>query len=349
MLLEAPEHAAAAEPHSRAEALPVGAARSELARRDLRHQGDAGEQQHANSRPHDGSLPRPGFVPAGATYTDAGGALKSRRAGAMRWGLEQPVAHRCRSWNGSIGSGSHTAAVSISARSAMTATRSRALRPLARDLWVADRPLKLAVGDIGARMTVIRLADGSLFLHSPVRLDDETRSALDELGPVRAVVAPSKVHHLFAGDYGRAYPGARLYGAPGLAEKRRDLRIDALLDDEPPAGWRGVIDQRRFLGAPALNEVIFLHASSRTLVLTDLAFNVPAERTAGARMFYWLTGAAGRFGPHRLVRLMIRDRRAARASVERVLAWNFERVIVSHGDVLETGGRERFAAAFAFL
>jgi histidinol-phosphate aminotransferase len=159
--------------------------------------------------------------------------------------------------------------------------------------------LKLVVGDIGARMTVVRLADGGLFLHSPVRLDDETKRALDDLGPVRAIVAPSKVHHLFAGEYARAYPAARLYGAPGLAEKRRELRVDAVLGDEAAPEWRDRIDQHLFRGAPVLNEVIFLHAPSRTLVLTDLAFNVPAERTAGARLFYWLTGAAGRFGPHR--------------------------------------------------
>jgi Domain of unknown function (DUF4336) len=231
----------------------------------------------------------------------------------------------------------------------MTGTQASALRPLGRDVWVADRPLKLAVGDIGARMTVVRLADGGLFLHSPVRLDDETKRALDDLGPVRAIVAPSTVHHLFAGEYARTYPAARLYGAPGLAEKRRELRVDAVLGAEPAPEWRDRIDQRLFRGAPVLNEVIFLHAPSRTLVLTDLAFNVPAERTAGARLFYWLTGAAGRFGPHRLVRTMIRDRRAARDSVEQVLAWDFDRVIVSHGDVLESGGRNRFAAAFAFL
>ena len=83
--------------------------------------------------------------------------------------------------------------------------------------------------------------------------------------------------------------------------------------------------------------------------MTDLAFNVPAGRTAGARLYYLLTGAAGRFGPHRMVRLMIRDRRATRASMDTILGWDFERVIVSHGDVLEAGGRDRLAAAFAFL
>lgn len=224
-------------------------------------------------------------------------------------------------------------------------------RNLAPDLWVADRGLTLPVGDIGTRMTVIRLADGGLFLHSPVRLDAATRAALDAIGPVRMVVAPSKVHHFFVGDYLTAYPNARIYGAPGLAEKRRDLTFHGVLSDEPAVEWRGEIDQHVFRGAAGINEVAFFHAATRTLLLTDLAFNVPANHTAGprARLFYWLVGAAGRFGPHRIVRLAIRDRTAARASVERILQWNFDRVIVTHGDVLESNGHARFAEAFAFL
>lgn len=225
------------------------------------------------------------------------------------------------------------------------------LRTLAPDLWVADRALPLPVGDIGTRMTVIRLAAGGLFVHSPVRLDAGTRSALDDIGPVRAVVAPSKVHHFFVGDYSSAYPEARVYGAPGLAEKRRDLSFQGVLSDEPPAEWRGEIEQHVFRGAPAVNEVVFFHPATRTLLLTDLAFNFPASRGAGlrARFFLWLVGAAGRWGPHRLMRLLIRDRAAARGSVEKLLQWNFDRVIVTHGEVLETGGHERVAAAFAFL
>jgi hypothetical protein len=224
-----------------------------------------------------------------------------------------------------------------------------ALRALAPDLWVAERPLKLFAGDIGARMTVVRLHDGSLFLHSPVRLDAETRSALDALGPVRAIVAPSKVHHFFVGAYAPAYPDAVVHGAPGLAAKRPKLRFDRVLNDEAPAAWRDDLDQHVFRGAPVLNEVVFLHRPTRTLVLTDLAFNVPAGGTAGARVFYWAVGAAGRFGPHRMLRAFIRDRRAARESVDRLLRWDFDRVIVSHGDVLETGGRDRLADGFAFL
>lgn len=223
------------------------------------------------------------------------------------------------------------------------------LTQIAPDLWVATRPLKLPVGDIGTRMTVVRLPDGGLFLHSPVRLDAETRGALDAIGPVRCVIVPSKVHHFFAGDYAAAYPEARLFAAPGLAEKRKDLRIHAVLDDQPLPEWRGVIEQHLFRGAAFLNEVVFFHSASRTLILTDLAFNVVQAPRGRARVFCRLIGATGRFGPHRMVRLMIRDRRAARESLRRILDWNFDRVTVTHGEVLETNGKARLAAAFAFL
>lgn len=220
---------------------------------------------------------------------------------------------------------------------------------LAADLWVLARPLPLAVGDIGTRMTVVRLPDDSLFLHSPVRLDADTRRTLDDIGTVRYVVAPSKVHHFFAGDYRSAYPQARLFAAPGLAEKRTDLRFDAVLSDEPPPEWRDAIDQHLFRGAPLVNEVVFFHPASRTLILTDLAFNFTHAPTGRARVFSWLVGATGRFGPHRMMRAFIRDRGAARDSVRRVLSWDFDRITVTHGTILESGGKSCFAAAFAFL
>lgn len=224
------------------------------------------------------------------------------------------------------------------------------LTQLAPSLWVATRPLKLPVGEIGTRMTVVRLADGGLWLHSPVRLDPATQAALDTLGPVRCVVAPSKVHYFFVSDYASAYPTARRFCAPGLQEKRRDLTFHGVLDaDSAPPEWQGEIDQHLFGGARYVNEVVFCHRASRTLVLTDLAFNLVHAPAGRARLFYWLVGATGRFGPHRMFRAFIRDRAAARASVERILQWDFDRVIVTHGEVLETGGKQRVAEAFSFL
>ncbi len=232
-------------------------------------------------------------------------------------------------------------------------------RNLAPNLWIFDQDdFNAGAGSVGTRMTVIRLADGGLFLHSPTKLDDETRQGLDALGEVRAVVAPSRAHHLFVADYIKAWPSAKLYGPPGLVGDiqdfkarfgaRRDLKLDSILGDDSPPEWAGQIEQHLFKGAPWLNEVIFFHPSSRSLIFTDLVMNVPADRKGG-QIFYTVVGAKGRFGPHRLVRHLIRDRVAARESVARILRWDFDRVIVTHGDVLESGGPAKFTKAFSFL
>ena len=223
------------------------------------------------------------------------------------------------------------------------------LRQLAPDLWVAERSFKNGPFDVGTRMTVIRLRGGGLFLHSPVELDRDLRAALGELGEVKAVVAPNRHHHLFVADYPAGYPDARLYAAPGLPEKRQDLKFAAELSDEAPDAWSSDLEQHFFRGAPFLNEVVFFHPASRTVVFTDLVFNKPRAQTLASRLLFALMGASHHFGPHRLTRLFLRDHAAARASLERILRWDFDRVTVTHGDVLEHGGREAVRAAFAFL
>ena len=223
------------------------------------------------------------------------------------------------------------------------------LEQLAPELWIASRPLRIAVGDIGARMTIARLADRTLMLHSPVKLDAELRRSLDALGTVRWVLGPSKVHHLFLGDYVRSFPDVSLCGAPGLAEKRRDLRFHEVLTGAPPPGWPAEVLLQLVEGAPWMNEVALLHKPSGTLVLTDLVFNVQPGPQNRARLFHRLVGATGRFGPHRLIRLGIRDRAAARRSLDRILGWEFDRIVMSHGEVVPSGGRALLEKAFSFL
>jgi hypothetical protein len=223
------------------------------------------------------------------------------------------------------------------------------MRELDEGLWVQERPLGLLGIQVGARMTVVRLEDGGLFVHSPVALDDYLRGELDALGPVRHVVAPNQLHHLFVGPFRDAYPDARFYAAPGLREKRSDLSFDAELGDEPPPEWRGQIDQQILHGIPRANEVVFLHRASRTLILTDSAFNVFEVESLVSKLLFRLVGVYQRFGPSKLLRRMVRDPVALRRSIDVVLRWDFERVIVSHGIVLQRGGPRMLRAAWAWL
>jgi hypothetical protein len=223
------------------------------------------------------------------------------------------------------------------------------LLELAKEIWIAERHQRFYGLEVGTRMTVIRLADGSLLLHSPISLDPELRRELDAIGRVRFVVAPNRVHHLHAGEVAHAYPEARLWVAPGLERKRPDLVFVGVLGDEAPAEWKAEVDQVFFRGRPYENEVVFLHRASRTLIMCDLAFNFGPRTAAPTRLLMKLLRSYGRFGPSTLDPLLIRDRRAARQSLERILAWDFDRVVVAHGDVLESGGREALRRGYAWL
>jgi Domain of unknown function (DUF4336) len=223
------------------------------------------------------------------------------------------------------------------------------LRQLGEDLWVVDRPQSFWGLPVGARMSAIRLTGGRLLLHSPVALDRDLRAQLTALGRVCFAVAPNRLHHLYAGEVARAFPGARLWVAPGLPDKRADLVFESVLSDVAPEEWRGEVDQVFFRGRPYENEVAFFHRATRTLLLCDLAFNFGPNSAAPTRLLMKLIRSYGHLGPSKLDPLLIRDRKAARESLERILAWDFDRVIVAHGDVLETGGHAILSQGYAWL
>ncbi|HEX8954103.1 MAG TPA: hypothetical protein VF945_19745, partial [Polyangia bacterium] len=133
-----------------------------------------------------------------------------------------------------------------------------------------------------------------------------------------------------------------------LAKKRPDLTLAGVLDDHAPPGWAKQIDQLARQGAPAMSEVVFFHRESRTLIVSDSAHNF--ERApVGTRMFFSLLGGWRGLRTTAVDRLVTRDRAAARASLERILAWDFDRVVVCHGEVLESGGKAAFARAYDWL
>lgn len=221
------------------------------------------------------------------------------------------------------------------------------MRELAPDLFVDERSLRFVGLEMGARMTVVRLPERRLFVHSPIPLSDALRARISELGEVHWVVAPNRFHHLSVGEWRDAFPGARVFVAEGLDRKRPDLRDVTVIRAEEPPALEG-IELEVVRGVPLANEIVFFHPASATLILTDLAFNVGPEAPFATRLAFRMWGAYGRLGPTPIEKLLVRDRAAFGQSLERILAWPFERVIVSHGTVKEKGGREELVATYAW-
>ncbi|PWR22653.1 hypothetical protein [Zavarzinia aquatilis] len=220
------------------------------------------------------------------------------------------------------------------------------LKRLADGLWAAETGLRALGMPMTTRMTIARLPSG-LWVHSPVPLVP-LRAAVDDLGQVRWRVAPNLMHHLYQAPWQAAYPDSPLFAPPGLAAKRPDLRIDG----SPVAGaasWGDDILALPVAGNPTLDETVFLHRPSGSLIITDLAVNLGPEAHWMVRLYARLMGCHGRLSLSYLLKLLYRDRQAARASLDRILSLDFDRVIPAHGPVIETGGKAALTAAFAWL
>jgi hypothetical protein len=199
-------------------------------------------------------------------------------------------------------------------------------------------------------MTVVRLASGELFVHSPARLTAALRTTLDRLGEVRFVVPASNLHgHLYMEQYRATYSRGELWAASLLAGRRRDLAFDGLLGSVPDPRWAEDLDQAAFMGSRFLDEIVFLHRESRTLITGDTYLNIGPGGPLPARLWSRGLRLRGRAGPTPLFRFAVRNRHAARRSVERILEWDFDRIVSGHGEIVESGGREAFRDAWAWL
>ncbi len=223
------------------------------------------------------------------------------------------------------------------------------LSPLAPDLWELNAPLSIVGMAIGHRLTVARLADGSLWLHSPVAHSAALAEALIPLGRVAHIVAPNAIHDTYLEGWFAAYPQARFHGARGFAKFRPDLKFTDTLGDTPDPAWAVTFDQHGLRGIPRLNEVAFLHRASRTLILTDLIFNLGPDMPFLSRLLLKLNDCDCKFGVSRLFKTTIKDRAALRRSVDQVLAWDFDAIVVSHGANIPSGGKPLLREALTFL
>ncbi len=222
-------------------------------------------------------------------------------------------------------------------------------------LWIAEGEIVSFYGvPYPTRSVIARLEDGGLWVWSPVRLVPDLRAEVDGLGPVRHLVSPNKLHHLYLQDWQAAYPDAQLWGPQSTIRKRADLTFREPLRDTPPAEWLPDIDQAWFRGSFALDEIVFLHRPSSTAIVADL-IQTFSDRFLKEHWGWWrfvarLDGLTQKQAKAPLEwRLSFINRGPARRARDKVLAWNCQRVIVAHGEWPRTDGTAFLAKSFSWL
>ena len=223
------------------------------------------------------------------------------------------------------------------------------LKALDTDIWVAEFDWFAMGIHFPGRMTVVRLANGSLWLFSPIPIDDSLAEELKALGTVTDVVAPNRFHHSHLAGVMERYPDARLYGVPGLPEKRKDLSFDGTLPHDMPDAWRGDFEQVFLQAVPAMSEVVFLHRGSGSLICADLFMNVHKVRGFLGWLVYWLEGCWKKPAVPRLIKFLTKDKEQMRGDLETIAAWPIRRLIMAHGDIVDENAADVVRAGFSIF
>ncbi len=226
------------------------------------------------------------------------------------------------------------------------------LEPFGENIWIASGPVVTSMAfRYPTRMAVIRLTSGKLFIWSPVALSPELRAEVDALGEVSFIIAPNSLHYVFLRDWNAAYPQAALHAAPGVRERCKDLTFAAELGDEAPADWAGEIDHAVMRGNVITTEVVFFHRPSGAVLFTDLIQHFRPGWFKGLQSL--IAKMDGMTGPAPQVpkkfRMAFTDRKAARESLARILAWPAQRVLMAHGDPVTNDAQAFLRRTFAWL
>ena len=229
------------------------------------------------------------------------------------------------------------------------------LKAIGDDIWIVDGPkidfklygLKLP---FPTRMTVIRLGDGKLWVHSPTELTPGLKAEIEAIGEVAYLIAPNRIHYWWVADWKAAWPQAEVHLAPKVKEHSGDRLpdVDAELSEEAPAAWRDDIEQVLVPGS-FMAEAVFFHRASRTVIVTDLIENFELDRIT----CFWLRWAIRLAGIHHpkgkvppdLRQTFRSDAGAVRKAVEKILAWPAEKVVLAHGKWYRENGAAELARA----
>jgi len=224
---------------------------------------------------------------------------------------------------------------------------------LEHNIWIVDGSVVSFLGfPYTTRMTVIRLACGGLWVHSPIELEKGLANTLKKIGPVKYLIAPNALHYLFIEQWQRAYPQAITYATKELRLKRKRINFDHALTNDSDSPWQGEIHQLLFTGSRMMEEAVFFHQSSATLIVTDLIENFSPEHFNPLQRF--IAKLVGILAPNGKMPLEWRlsflfSRAKARSHMHVILAWRPRRIVMAHGKIVSADVDKFLRSSFSWL
>ena len=227
----------------------------------------------------------------------------------------------------------------------------KVLKNIDKDIWIFEgKAVSFYTMPYTTRMTVIRINKNELWIQSPCELSIELIVELKQIGNVKYILSPNKIHHIYMQDWQEEFPNAKLYSSPGLEEKRKDIKFNSELKNNPEPEWEKEIKQMIFYGSSIMEEVIFLHKKSKTLILGDLIENFDENHFSGIKKI--IAKWVGILAPNGKAPVDLRftfNKKTAGESFNRMMEWNFEKIILSHGIWIKENGKEFAKKSFRWV
>lgn len=217
-------------------------------------------------------------------------------------------------------------------------------------IWVKRFDCRVFGANLGKTVTVMRLASGPVVVHSAGPLSESDYDGIREIGEPGWLMEGSRAHDTFSKQLRAAFPQATYLLPPKFPIAARKLApAQTLRASVGPDEWGDEIGIHRVGGIPALSEHAVLHRPSRTLILSDLMMNLEIPPRGRIPFFLrWVSGFKSFPATSRLLRAFVRDPEAVAASVETLLAWDFDRVVVGHGAFVENNAKATLASVLAW-
>lgn len=234
------------------------------------------------------------------------------------------------------------------------------LKSVADNIWIVDGGIiHMAVGiakiPFSTRMTVIRLKNGGMWCHSPIAPSEALFSQMNALGEVQYLISPNCIHYAYIAAWQQRYPQAVAWASPNVRERAAAQKISVTFDQDlgnaAPSEWADEISQHIFQGSRVMQEVVFFHHASKTLIFTDLIENFEIKRMG----IFWraLAKLAGNVAPDGKAPIDLRatftDRAAARESYAHIAAWQPEKILLAHGSCYFENALAELGRAFRWV
>jgi hypothetical protein len=180
----------------------------------------------------------------------------------------------------------------------------------------------------------------SYFIISPCDLPKETIDLLLESNKVINFISPNNFHNLHIKKMKELFPNSKFYGPKRSAKQSGvELNNSKHLSSED-------IEFIYLEGNNTLSETCFYHKPSKTLIITDLFFNMKHEMNISTKLAMLMAGTYKKLGTSRIIKLSIKDKKAFKDSLNYILSLPIEKVVPSHGDPIDKQEFKRLVSLF---